>query len=74
MNTQVFWDRRGGRDRRILDEHPQDNLRQLERRHPESDRYVLLLGSIGVDRVTLFVTLPILLVLAILMLMTYPAF
>lgn len=63
MSRSVFWNRRSGRDRRhekkadggipVIDER-----RIMDRRLYGNNGYLLVVGDAGIDRFTLFVTLP----------------
>lgn len=63
MNRSIFWNRRSGRDRRheknaeghfpVIDER-----RIMDRRLYGNNGYLLIVGDAGIDRFTLFVTLP----------------
>jgi hypothetical protein len=74
MQSWIFWNRRSGFDRRVYDEHPYRESRDDERRDPDSDNYVLVVGEGGIDRFTLLVALPLLALILILMFSTVPIF
>lgn len=60
MSNGIFWNRRSGFDRRIYDTDPDLDYRGNDRRDSMSKDYVLVMGSRGVDILTLVIGLPIL--------------
>lgn len=69
MKKTIFWNRRSGRDRRAdtgaAGHYLQtDDRRVLDRRLYGDNGYVLVIGHTGIDRFTLLVTLPALVITA----------
>lgn len=59
----IFWNRRSGADRRDREDEPgnylqSDDRRVMDRRLYGDNGFVLIIGHTGLDRFTLFVTLP----------------
>lgn len=70
MSFYVGLNRRSPGDRRVLDSGGQ--LERIgERRKFGSDRYVLILGSVGIDRVGLMVGFPAALLVATVLINTF---
>lgn len=59
----IMLNRRSNFDRRREDHHPEDNRRGTDRRQQVYNGYVLMVGDEGFDAFSLFVMLPIALVL-----------
>ena len=64
MRTYLGLNRRTAGDRRVLDSGGAFERRFGERRRRDSDRYVLVLGNVGIDRFGLLVGLPVALLIA----------
>lgn len=64
MSLYLGLNRRTAGDRRVLDRGEERDRRAGERRRAGSDRYVLILGPIGVDRWGLMLGFPAALVIA----------
>lgn len=63
MKPLIFWNRRSGGDRRDRTDAPgnylqSDDRRVMDRRLYGENGFVLIIGHTGLDRFTLFVTLP----------------
>jgi hypothetical protein len=53
MTAAIFLNRRSGHDRRSSEQFHARELRLTERRSPNSDNYMLLIGDGGIDRFTM---------------------
>ncbi len=62
MSKKIFWNRRSGKDRRSLaDRSPyasQEDRRRSDRRLYGNNDYVLIIGQSGLDKFSLLVTVP----------------
>ncbi len=65
MASTVFWNRRAGHDRRDHHEHRFNNRRATERRHPNSDNYVVVTARGGMDRFAVMMAVLTLLLLVL---------
>ena len=68
MASHIFWNRRSGIDRRVANDPFYEERRAVaDRRAPDSDSYVLVVGRQGFDAFTLgmFVPIGILLLVAV---------
>ena len=69
MGKKIFWNRRSGRDRRHSGSHQtpyfkSDDRRGLDRRLYGDNDYVLVIGNTGVDRFTLLISIPALIIVS----------
>ena len=56
MTSSIILNRRSGEDRRHHYEHRFSNRRSSDRRRPNTDNYVLVMGQGGIDRFSVLVT------------------